>query len=113
MAAVEITPAMVLEVTPISQERAERIAAYASLRFGGLLVVDAAREADVSETSARSYDRWLPLLRAQFDLPEPPRANPEGHGPNFERGRQQSAHLRHVRKGTPYPNCPLCQESAR
>jgi len=73
MAEVVVTPEMVLEVSRIGRERAERIAAYASLRFGGALVTDAQREAEVSDWTARIGEKWIPLLRERFNLPEPPK----------------------------------------
>lgn len=116
MAAAEITPAMVLEVTSISRERAERIAAYASLRFGGLIGTEAAREAGLTYAATRSYEKWLPLLRAKFDLPVPPKGHPIG-GVSFERyrekGRSGGHQTHHVQRGIVAPDCELCRDGVR
>lgn len=112
----EITPEMVLEVTTVTRARAERIAAYAALRFGGLLVTDAAREAGLTDPTARSYEKWVPLLRERFGLPEAPKGGPMAIRVSFERyrqaGRSGGHQSQHVAKGIVSPDCPLCQGGA-
>ncbi|TDB83423.1 hypothetical protein E1264_28510 [Actinomadura sp. KC216] len=111
MNAHEVTPEMVQEVSEVGRARAERIAAYASRRFGGLLVTDAAREAELNDRTARSYDRWLPLLSARFEhLPEPPKGSDmRSHRDASDAGRSGGHQTHHVQRGVVSPDCALCQ----
>lgn len=77
MAAVEVTSAMVLEVTPVRQGAAERIAAYATLRIGGALQADACREVGVDDSTARRYERFLPALCRHLGVRVPRRSLPD------------------------------------
>lgn len=104
MAGPTVTADMVLEVSQISRERAERIATYATLRFGGLSMADAAHEVELTDRTVRKYEKWLPLLRAQFDLPDP--AKPAHSVHDFE---AHGNHIRwHVKREVVSPDCPLC-----
>jgi hypothetical protein len=111
-AAVEITPAMVLEVTPVRQGAAERIAVYATLRVGGALVADARREIGVTEGTARRYERFLPALCAHLGVPVPRRSMPDFRAPRDGTGR--GGHARwHVGRGVVSPDCGLCRDGVR
>lgn len=102
----EVTAAMVLQVTNIRHDRAERIAAYATLRIGGLLPADARRETEISSHTAGTYERLLPVLCRRFDLPEPRKSRPDYRTPQDGRG----GHARwHAARGVTDPGCPHCQ----
>lgn len=113
MSEVTVTADMVLEVTTIGRERAERIAAYATQRFSGQHWVEAARLVDITDSAARSYEKWLPLLRDRFALPEPPRRAPVVFdGDNSAAGTAGGHQRNHVQRGRISLSCPLCQKDA-
>ncbi|MFC5744776.1 hypothetical protein [Actinomadura rugatobispora] len=113
MTAPQITPEMVQEVAAYRRPVAARIAAYATCRFAGLRVIDACRETGINEATGRNYDKTLPLLRARFDLPEPPKA---GTAPSYadprEAGGRGGHQKNHVARGITRPDCPHCQEAS-
>ena len=105
-----VIPEMVQEVSAVGRRHAERIAAYARLRFDGLLVTDARREAGVTEESARRYEKWLPLLRDRFGLPDPPTSGAAELPRDFrETGLSGGHQTWHVLRGRSSPDCPLCR----
>lgn len=112
-----ITPEMVQKVTPVGRARAERIAVYATHRFAGLLVLDAARESELVVGTAQSYDKWLPLLRQRFDLPEPPKAALAGaflEPARYRKAGMSGGHQsQHVARRIVSPDCQLCTGATR
>jgi hypothetical protein len=108
-----VTADMVLEVAQTGRERAERIAAYATLRFAGASITEAARETGIPYATCRNHEKWVRLLRERFDLPAPPKG-----------GRARLNHVRpdagasgghqtnHVGRGVVSPDCPLCWDGS-
>ena len=111
----KVTADMVREVASTGRERAEKIAAYATARVGGMQVRDAAREAGAAVSTAWTYQKWLAPLVDRFDLPEPPgpvRISHVSHREYRDAGRSGAHQRHHVAKGVVSPTCPLCQGDA-
>lgn len=109
----EITAEMVLQVAAYNPEVAERIAAYASLRFAGWYRQDACREIGIDYDYAQKYEHAINLLRARFDLPEPIRAGEQrAYGDPREHARSGAHQYNHVSRGITSPDCLLCRGGA-
>lgn len=110
--AAEVTPDMVLQVTPVKRGTAERIAAYATARLAGDLPSDAHRAAGVSDVTAYRYELFLPVLCARFGLPEPRRSAPDFRVP--AEGLGKGGHARwHVGRGVTSADCRYCRDGVR